>query len=80
MTFYIFRKVSASVEAVYALCVRTLIPAVVTECQLLTAQSSSSNGSRQVLALSSLPLAFCFVHDKVNCVAREDALGCKEKK
>jgi len=30
-------------------------------------------------ALSSLPLAFCFVQDKVNCAAREDALGRKKK-
>ena len=33
------------------MCVRTLIPAVVTEYQLLTSESSGSNGSRQVLAL-----------------------------
>jgi len=31
-------------------------------------------------ALSSLPLAFFIVQDKVNCVAREDALGRKKKK
>jgi hypothetical protein len=30
-------------------------------------------------ALSSLPLAFFFVQDKVNCTAREDALGRKEE-
>jgi hypothetical protein len=41
-----------------------LIPAAVPECHVLTVQSSSSDFWPKGIALSSLPLAFCFVHAK----------------
>jgi hypothetical protein len=46
------------------MCVRRLIPAAVTECQLLTVQSSSSDFWPKGLALFFFPSGFSFGHAK----------------